>query len=89
MYLDYAELQASKQRLMNMQDWALKLDAFLSFNELNILKNAGKITAEIAKTLAEDEYDKYRVIQDQLHNSDFDKLCEASKLAKPDPEYGQ
>jgi hypothetical protein len=89
MYLDYAELQASKQRLMKMQDWALKLDAFLSFNELNILKNAGKISAEIAKALAEEEYDKYRVIQDQLHKSDFDKLCEASKLAKSDPEDEQ
>jgi hypothetical protein len=89
MYLDYAELQASKQRLMKMQDWALKLDAFLSFNELNVLKNAGKISAEIAKALAEDEYDKYRVLQDQLHKSDFDKLCEASKLAKSDPEDGQ
>lgn len=67
-----------------MQDWALKLDAFLSFNELNILKNAGKISAEVAKALAEDEYDKFRAIQDQLHKSDFDKLCAASKLANPD-----
>jgi hypothetical protein len=88
MYLDYAALQASKQRLMKMQDWALKLDAFLSFNELNILKNTGKISAEIAKALAEDEYDKYRVIQDQLHQSDFDKLCEESKLTNPDKEDG-
>ena len=79
----------SKQRLMKMHDWALKLDAFLSFNELNLLKNAGKISAEIAKALAEDEYDKYRVIQDQLYQSDFDKLCEASKLVKPDPEDEQ
>lgn len=75
MYLDYAELQASKHRLMKMEDWALKLDTFLSFNELNVLKNAGKITSEVAKTLAENEYDKYRVIQDQLYTSDFDKLC--------------
>ena len=74
---------------MKMKDWALKLDAFLSFNELNILKNAGKISAEIAKALAEDEYDKFRAIQDQLHQSDFDQLCEASKLAKPDPEDDQ
>jgi hypothetical protein len=85
MYLDYAELQASKKRLMKMQDWALKLDAFLSFNEMNILKNAGTISAEIAKALAEDEYDKYRLVQDQLHKSDFDKLCEATKIKKSDP----
>ncbi len=89
MYLDYAELQASKQRLMKMQDWTLKLDAFLSFNELNILKNAGKMSAEVAKALAEDEYNKYRVIQDQLHQSDFDKLCEFSKLAQSDSEDEQ
>ena len=84
MYLDYAELQASKQRLMKMQDWALKLDAFLSFNELDILKNAGKISASIAKAFAEEEYDKFRAIQDQTYKSDFDKLCEASKSLNPD-----
>jgi hypothetical protein len=89
MYLDYAELQASKQRLMKMQDWVLKLDAFLLFNELNILENAGKITAEVAKALDEEEYDKYRVIQDQLHQSDFDKLCEESRLNKPDTQDDQ
>jgi hypothetical protein len=80
MYLDYAELQASRQRVMKMQDWVLKLDAFLSFNEMQLLQHAGRISAEVAKALAEDEYEKYRVIQDQLHQSDFDKLCAVSKL---------
>ncbi|MDP5370348.1 MAG: virulence RhuM family protein, partial [Pseudomonadota bacterium] len=74
MYLDYAELQASKQKLMRMDDWVVKLDAFLSFNDYSILAHAGKISAEIAKALAEEEFDKYRVIQDQLYQSDFDKL---------------
>jgi hypothetical protein len=87
--LDYAELQASKQRLMKMQDWALKLDAFLSFNELDILKNAGKISASIAKAFAEDEYDKFRAIQDQTYKSDFDKLCEASKSLNSDEDDSQ
>lgn len=82
MYLDYAELQASKQRLMCMQDWLNKLDAFLSFNEMGLLDNAGTISMEVAKALAENEYDKYCVMQDQLHVSDFDRLVELSKNHK-------
>jgi hypothetical protein len=73
MYLDYAELQAKNQKLMNMKDWILKLDAFLQFNEKDILTNAGKVTAEIAKDFSENEYDTYRMIQDRLLESDFDK----------------
>jgi hypothetical protein len=73
MYLDYAEVQALNRVVMNMTDWINKLDAFLKFNEKDILTNAGKVTAEIAKAFAENEYDKYRVIQDQLYESDFDK----------------
>lgn len=79
MYLDYAELQAKKNRLMKMQDWAEKLDAFLLFNDYEVLKDAGKVSAEVAKALAEGEYEKYRVIQDKLHESDFDELIKASK----------
>lgn len=89
MYLDYAELQASKQRLMKMQDWIEKLDAFLAFNDYDILEHAGKITAEVAKALAEGEYEKYRIIQDQLHESDFDKLIKESKTHKSDLEDKQ
>lgn len=84
MYLDYAELQASKKKVMKMQDWILKLDAFLSFNELDLLKNAGKISAEIAKTFAEEEYNKFRSIQDQSHQSDFDRLCKEGQFLKTD-----
>jgi len=76
MYLDYAELQANKKNPMTMVDWAKKLDAFLSFNEFSILQDAGRITAELAKVFAETEYEKYRVIQDRVYQSDFDKLVE-------------
>ncbi len=73
MYLDYAENQAKKQRPMSMAEWVEKLDAFLRFNEYEILDNPGKISHEVAKELAEKEYEKYRVIQDQEFISDFDK----------------
>ncbi|MCC2624569.1 MAG: hypothetical protein K0R14_442 [Burkholderiales bacterium] len=74
MYLDYAERQANKYQIMYMKDWISKLDTFLQFNEEEVLTNAGKITAEIAKTFAENEFEKYQVIQDRLFESDFDKL---------------
>ena len=73
MYLDYAENQAKKQRIMTMSDWSEKLDAFLRFNEYEILDNPGKISHDVAKELAEKEYEKYRVIQDKEFISDFDK----------------
>lgn len=73
MYLDYAENQAARQIPMKMDDWILKLDAFLQFNEYKILKDAGKVSHEIAKKLAEQEYEKFRVIQDENFVSDFDK----------------
>jgi len=73
MYLDYAELQAQNRKIMLMKDWITKLDAFLQFNEKDILQNSGKVTAEIAKAFAESEFEKFRVIQDKLYDSDFDK----------------
>lgn len=73
MYLDYAEDQAQRGIPMTMQDWAQKLNAFLRFNEREILDNTGKVTAEIAKTFAESEYEKFRIIQDRLFESDFDR----------------
>lgn len=73
MYLDYAEMQASNRKIMYMKDWIQKLDAFLQFNEKEILGDAGKVSAEIAKVFAENEFEKYRVIQDQNYESDFDK----------------
>jgi len=73
MYLDYAEHQAEIGIPMTMSDWAEKLNAFLKFNNADILNDSGKITAEIAKSFAESEFEKYRPIQDRLFESDFDK----------------
>ncbi|MBE3144669.1 MAG: virulence RhuM family protein, partial [Planctomycetes bacterium] len=73
MYLDYAEDQAERNIPMTMKDWAGKLNAFLQFNEREILDNPGKVTQEIAKSFAESEFDKYRIVQDRLFESDFDR----------------
>jgi len=74
LYLDYAELQAERKLPMSMQDWAKRLDGFLEFNGNEILTDAGKISAELAKMHAETEFEKYRVVQDRLFESDFDKF---------------
>jgi hypothetical protein len=58
---------------MTMEDWSKRIDEFLKFNVRDILTNNGKITAELAKDKAESEFEKYRIIQDQLFESDFDK----------------
>lgn len=79
MYLDYATRQARRRIPMTMADWASKLDAFLKFNDAEILQNKGKVTAEIAKSFAESEFEKYRVIQDRLYESDFDRFLEESQ----------
>ena len=80
MYLDYAEMQAQKGVVMYMKDWVEKLDAFLQFNEKDILQDSGKISHGVAVALAEREYEKYRVIQDKNYVSDFDK--EVKKILK-------
>ena len=74
MYLDYATRQARRHIPMTMADWASKLDAFLQFNDAEVLHNKGKVTAAIAKTFAESEFEQYRVIQDKQYLSDFDRL---------------
>lgn len=74
MYLDYATRQARRHIPMTMADWATKLDAFLQFNNADILQDKGKVTATIAKAFAESEFEQYRILQDQLYESDFDKL---------------
>lgn len=81
MYLDFAELQAERQIPMKMEDWAKRLDAFLQFNEYNILTDAGKVSHEVAMKLAEKEYEKFRVIQDQNFISDFEQ--EIKKISIP------
>lgn len=83
LYLDYAELQAERQIPMSMEDWAKRLDGFLEFNGNEILTDAGKISAEQAKLHAETEFEKYRIVQDRLFMSDYDKfLLELEKQAK-------
>lgn len=78
MYLDYATRQARRHIPMTMADWAAKLDAFLQFNGEEVLRDKGKVTAAIAKAFAESEFEQYRIIQDQLYQSDFDRLIEAT-----------
>ena len=74
MYLDYAERQAKKGQVMYMRDWVKKLDAFLQFNEEAVLQHSGRVSHEVAKALAEQEYDKFYARQLQNYESDFDKL---------------
>ena len=74
MYLDYATRQARRHIPMTMADWSSKLDAFLQFNDAEILHDKGKVTAAIAKAFAESEFEQYRVLQDELYQSDFDRL---------------
>lgn len=74
MYLDFAERQVKLGHIISMQEWKEKLEMFLNLNEYNILKDNGKIKREIADKLALDEYEKYRVVQDQKYISDFDEL---------------
>ena len=74
LYLDFAELQAMRKIPMSMQDWAKRLDGFLEFNGNEILTGPGKISHEQAKLHAESEFEKYRIVQDRLFESDFDRL---------------
>ena len=82
MYLDYAEDQAENGIPMTMKDWSEKLNAFLQFNNKELLQNFGNVTATIAKSFAESEFEKYRPVQDKLFESDFDQ--EMKKLLKDD-----
>lgn len=74
MYLDYAENQAKRQIPMTMKEWVSKLDGFLQFNEYNILKDAGRMSHDVAIKLASQEFEKFRLVQDKNFESDFDKL---------------
>ena len=81
MYLDYAELQAERKIPMSMEDWAKRLDGFIEFNGGEILTGPGKISAERAKLHAETEFEKYRIIQDRLYESDFDRFLQLEREA--------
>ena len=73
MYLDYAEMQAARGKVMTMKDWIVKLNVFLQFNEKEILKDSGRISHEVVVALAESEYEKYTVVHDRMLESDFDR----------------
>lgn len=81
-YLDFAEMQANRNIPMTMEDWAKHLDRILMANEQEILTNAGKISMEVAKEHAETEWEKYRIIQDRIYQSDFDLFLEDVKKLK-------
>ena len=79
-YLDLAEERAKRKIPMTMEDWAKRLDYFLQFDDRQILQDPGKINTKIARDHAESEFEKYRIIQDRLFESDFDK--EIKKIKK-------
>ena len=84
-YLDFAELQTERKIPMSMEDWARRLDGFLEFNGNEILTGAGKISHEQAKLYAETEYEKYRIVQDALFQSDFDRfVSDVKEIEKAD-----
>ena len=86
MYLDYAEDQAERNIPMTMKDWAGKSNAFLKFNERELLDHPGTVSQEVAKSFAESEFEKYRIVQDRLFESDFDRHIKKSLSgAKPQP----
>ena len=83
MYLDYAENQAERQIPMRMSDWTRRLDSFLTFNEYEVLTNAGVISAEVAKRLAEEQYERFRVRQDREFESDFEAEIKRIEAKQP------
>jgi hypothetical protein len=93
-YLDVAEDMALRKIPMTMQDWETRLNRFIAATDREILQDAGKVAAEIAKTHAESEFEKYRIVQDRLFESDFDKalkqiessLCDHQRKSEDDPE---
>jgi len=86
-YLDLAEERAKRKIPMTMEDWAKRLDLFLEFDDREILKNSGKVTSKLAKEHAESEFEKYRIIQDQLFESDFDRVIKQLQQDKDDEVF--
>ena len=85
-YLDVAEDMALRQIPMTMQDWEKRLNRFIEATDWKILQDAGKVTAEIAKAYAESEFEKYRIIQDRLFESDFDRMIKQLEQKNEDKE---
>jgi hypothetical protein len=82
-YLDLAESMALRQIPMTMQDWETRLNRFIELTDFEVLQDAGKVSAEIAKAHAESEFEKYRMVQDHLFESDFDRMLLTAPKAKP------
>ena len=82
-YLELAEDRARRKIPMSMEDWAKRLDRFLEFDEREILQHSGKVSADIARGFAESEFEKYRIVQDRLFESDFDRVIDALKREGP------
>ncbi|WP_353236137.1 virulence RhuM family protein [Diaphorobacter ruginosibacter] len=82
-YLELAEDRARRKIPMSMEDWSKRLDAFLEFDDREVLQNSGKISAKLAQTHAESEFEKYRIVQDRLFESDFDKAVKKLATGKP------
>ena len=83
MYLDYAEDQAERQRPMHMKDWTDKLNAFLQFNDRDILENAGKVSRAVAEKIAVDEFDKFNQLRiNQTTDDDFEIFIKNNQLNK-------
>ncbi len=83
-YLDVAEDMALRKMPMTMQDWETRLNRFIAATDREILQDPGKVTAEIARAHAESEFEKYRIVQDRLFESDFDRMLkEIESLQKP------
>lgn len=85
-YLDLAEVQATRRIPMTMEDWEKRLNGFLSLMDRDVLSDAGKVSAELAKAHAESEWEKYRVIQDRLYQSDFDRFLQLQEYIAPKRE---
>lgn len=81
-WLDLAEDRAKRKIPMTMEDWSMRLDAFLKFDDRELLKDAGNISAEMAKEHALSEFEKFRIVQDRLYESDFDKMLNETKKAE-------
>jgi hypothetical protein len=85
-YLDLAEDRARRHIPMTMEDWAKRLDRFLEADDREILQNSGKVTVLMAKDFAESEFEKYRIVQDRLFESDFDKEIKRLEEKQDKPE---
>jgi hypothetical protein len=83
-YLDLAEARARRKIPMTMEDWAKRLDLFLEFDDRDILEDKGRVTAELARAHAQNEFEKYRIVQDRLFESDFDRAVKQIKACLPE-----